>query len=359
MPCGVPTRAAPDARPPASFGGRPCPISTRLQARAVADPAWFWAAAADDLGLALAAPPDLGPRRLAGCPVRALVERRRVQLRIAAMIRSPRSRPDDAASPGKARMARPEADAAGVESAVDAAAAMLAAEGVGRGHAGRDLPADACSRPSSPCSRSAVSGRSSRRSSRAMRRPRSRPGCARSRRRTSSRPTASTGAATSSPLKRTADEAVVEAPDVRRVVVVRRLLPAGRRRRRAVRPGAGSVVARGHRAVGRPAARLTEAGRHGPRNAVHGHLHLGHDRARRRARSTSTAASRSRRRRTWPTASTSGRRRPVFWFTDLGWMMGPWLIAGGLCSARGSCSTRARPTTPGRTGSGRSSSGIA
>ena len=42
------------------------------------------------------------------------------------------------------------------------------------------------------------------------------------------------------------------------------------------------------------------------------------------------AASRSRARRTWRTASTSGPGDRLFWFTDLGWMMGPWAISGAL-----------------------------
>ena len=69
--------------------------------------------------------------------------------------------------------------------------------------------------------------------------------------------------------------------------------------------------------------------------------------------STSTAASRSRRRRTWPTAFDLQPGDTLFWFTDLGWMMGPWLIAGGADARRRPCScTRARPTTRSPTGSG-------
>ena len=50
----------------------------------------------------------------------------------------------------------------------------------------------------------------------------------------------------------------------------------------------------------------------------------------RRAPSTSTAASRSRAPRTSPTRSTSAAATRLFWFTDLGWMMGPWAISGSL-----------------------------
>ena len=55
-----------------------------------------------------------------------------------------------------------------------------------------------------------------------------------------------------------------------------------------------------------------------------------HDRAGRRAPSTSTPGSRSRPRTTSPTASTCSADDVLFWLTDLGWMMGPWAIGGGL-----------------------------
>ena len=48
----------------------------------------------------------------------------------------------------------------------------------------------------------------------------------------------------------------------------------------------------------------------------------------------------------------------LFWYTDLGWMMGPWAIGGGPDARRNpdACS-KARPITRIRIGSGRSSSG--
>ena len=108
-------------------------------------------------------------------------------------------------------------------------------------------------------------------------------------------------------------------------------------RRAAGRRGADDAVGRRpRRLVGRARRAATaDAARRcrpddRPRDALHADLHLGHDRAGRRAPSTSTAASRSRARRTSPTSSTSGRGDTLFWFTDLGWMMGPWAISGSL-----------------------------
>ena len=50
----------------------------------------------------------------------------------------------------------------------------------------------------------------------------------------------------------------------------------------------------------------------------------------------------------------------LFWFTDLGWMMGPVGDRGRPdCWAAPSSSTTARPTIPGPTGSGRWWSGTA
>ena len=36
----------------------------------------------------------------------------------------------------------------------------------------------------------------------------------------------------------------------------------------------------------------------------------------------------------------------MFWFTDMGWMMGPWLISGALLLGAERSSTRERPTIP-------------
>ena len=43
----------------------------------------------------------------------------------------------------------------------------------------------------------------------------------------------------------------------------------------------------------------------------------------------------------------------LFWFADLGWIMGPWEVVGARRSARPSSSTTARRTIPGPTASGR------
>ena len=74
---------------------------------------------------------------------------------------------------------------------------------------------------------------------------------------------------------------------------------------------------------------LTETPGHGPRNALHDHLHVGHHRP---------AQGRRPRPRRLPDQGRAGPRpllRPgpgdrLFWFTDLGWMMGPWAISGAL-----------------------------
>ena len=46
------------------------------------------------------------------------------------------------------------------------------------------------------------------------------------------------------------------------------------------------------------------------------------------------------------------------WVTDLGWIMGPWEIVGGLAAGGRSCFSRGYPTIPRPIGSGRWSSGI-
>ena len=133
-------------------------------------------------------------------------------------------------------------------------------------------------------------------------------------------------------MKAVADEAVALAPSVRRVIVVRRLgdrapstpWDAGRDRWWDEAIDAARARATATRR-GRDRSR-----RHDPETPVHADLHVGHDRPARRAPSTSTAASRSRPPRTSPTRSTCGRGDGLFWFTDLGWMMGPWAISGSL-----------------------------
>ena len=58
-------------------------------------------------------------------------------------------------------------------------------------------------------------------------------------------------------------------------------------------------------------------------------------------------------RRTWRTASTCRPATRLFWLTDMGWMMGPWLIGGSADARRDAASsTRATRTTPSPTASG-------
>ena len=83
------------------------PDLTALQRRAAEDPAWFWGAAADDLGIALATPPARGPGSEPRRRVGALVGRRRLQLRRGGGRPARRSRPGGPGrSPGRARTAR-------------------------------------------------------------------------------------------------------------------------------------------------------------------------------------------------------------------------------------------------------------
>ncbi len=52
-------------------------------------------------------------------------------------------------------------------------------------------------------------------------------------------------------------------------------------------------------------------------------------------------------------------RDTLFWFTDLGWMMGPWAIAGALLLGRAARPVRGRARLPGPGSAvGRSSRGI-
>ena len=90
--------------------------------------------------------------------------------------------------------------------------------------------------------------------------------------------------------------------------------------------------------------------------AVH-RLHVGHDRPAQGRRRTCTAGCWSRWPRRSPSSSTCGPGDRLFWFADFGWIMGPWEIIGGAGQRRdrAACS-RARPTSPGPTGCGRSSS---
>ncbi len=83
------------------------PALDALQARATADPAWFWGAAADDLGLAWERRPDDGHGHERRARLRPVVARWRAQLRC----ERPWGRASPATrtaprSPGKARTAR-------------------------------------------------------------------------------------------------------------------------------------------------------------------------------------------------------------------------------------------------------------
>ena len=180
------------------------------------------------------------------------------------------------------------------------------------------------SRRSSRCWRSAGCRRSTRRSSAATARRRSRPASPTARRRCSSPRTASSDAASWVPLKAVADEAVAAAPSVRRVA---RRAAGGRGDRHAVDGRSRRVVGRGP--VPRRGGGASSAARSTPRRRTCSSTPRARP-ADRRAPSTSTAASRSRPPRTSPTSSTSGRGDTLFWFTDLGWMMGPWAISGSL-----------------------------
>ena len=62
---------------------------------------------------------------------------------------------------------------------------------------------------------------------------------------------------------------------------------------------------------------------------MHDHLHVGDD-GPAEGRRPRTAASRSRPRRTWRYCFDVGEEDRLFWFTDIGWMMGPWLFNGAL-----------------------------
>ena len=102
-------------------------------------------------------------------------------------------------------------------------------------------------------------------------------------------------------------------------------------RRDAVEPRARPLVGRGDRG-GRPVGRRRRAAprRDRPRDALHADLHLGHDRPAEGRRPRPRRLPDQGRRRTSPTRSTCGRGDRLFWFTDLGWMMGPWAISGSL-----------------------------
>ena len=127
------------------------------------------------------------------------------------------------------------------------------------------------------------------------------------------------------PLKAVADEAAALAPTVRRILVVRRAGDA------VATPWNPDRDAWWHE---EPRDARCRHHRHPtPRPTPRRRTCSSTPRARpggRRRRSTCTAASRSRARRTSRTTSTCARGDTLFWFTDLGWMMGPWAISGAL-----------------------------
>jgi len=133
------------------------------------------------------------------------------------------------------------------------------------------------------------------------------------------------------PLKETADEAVAMAPSVRRVLVVQRLVkgsnavPWNAERDRWWHEAVGEVWVKGGRArlayrdrpetdPETPYMIIYTSGTTGrPKGAVHVHGGFPIKAAQDLAHSFDL-----------------GRDDTLFWFTDLGWMMGPWAISGSL-----------------------------
>ena len=120
------------------------PSLDALQARAVADPGWFWGAAADDIGIAWHRRPtqvlDLARRTGLG----ALVARRRLRLRPRGDRAARRARPGrrGARLGGRGRR-RPAADERGARSGGRGRSETLARPRRPAGRPRRDLPADA------------------------------------------------------------------------------------------------------------------------------------------------------------------------------------------------------------------------
>ena len=65
-----------------------------------------------------------------------------------------------------------------------------------------------------------------------------------------------------------------------------------------------------------------------------------------RASRTRTRVFRSRRRRTWHSGRMSAGARGSRWYTDIGWMMGPWLIYGALINGATICIYDGAPDYP-------------
>jgi len=319
-----------------------------LQARAVADPGWFWGAAADDLGLAWQRRPSAVLDLSRGVPFARWWTGGAFNYAAAAVDPLAASRPSDEAVAWEGedgavrRLTRAE-----LKSAVDRAAAMLSAEGVGAGsRVGIYMPmlletvvAVLALGKLQAVYTPIFSGYAA-------------PAVA-----TRLRAFEATHLITADgflrrggviPLKRTADEALAEAPGVRRVIVVRRLgggadggggaagggangaagaagggyaaqVPFDPRRDRWWDEAVAAVSAADIRLAAdtdpeTPFMVIYTSGTTGaPKGTVH--VHGGFP-----IKATQDLA------HTFDLRSGDC----LFWFTDLGWMMGPWAIAGSL-----------------------------
>ena len=145
------------------------------------------------------------------------------------------------------------------------------------------------------------------------------------------------------PMKALVDEALADSPSVEHVVVWRRL---GRRRAHA--GGARRLLGRG----GRRLPGRARAARGRLRAPVPPDLHLGHDRAAEGRRCTSTAASSSRSRARSPTRRMREPGDVIHFVTDMGWIMGPWEVVGGMALGCTIVFAEGAPDWPQPTGSG-------
>ena len=323
---GGPIRtAAADARLARFLRATGEPSLDALQARATADPAWFWGAATDDIAI----PWTRRPREIAdlsGGPAWArwwiggsfdwswaAVEPRAA--------RDPDGIADHLGGRGRHRsrtLTNGELATAVRRAARAARGRSVSARATGSGSSCR-----CCSRRSSRSSRSAASGRSSRRSSRATPRRPSRRGSPTARR--------SCSITADGFLRR----GVVGRPQVGRrcrgrggAVGRARARRAARRRRPrgaldggsrrplgATRPGDGTSADRpADRDPETPYMIIYTSGTTGrPKGAVHVHGGFPIKAAQDLAHTFDLT-----------------ERDTLFWFTDLGWMMGPWAIAGSL-----------------------------
>ena len=119
------------------------------------------------------------------------------------------------------------------------------------------------------------------------------------------------------PAKATADEAAARAPGVRYG------------RRRPPHRSAGRLAGRARRLVARAGGRAARDAARDPgreRAPVHARLHLGHDRPAQGRRPRARRLPRQDRLRGPPTRATCRPGDRVHWVTDIGWIMGPWLL---------------------------------